>query len=220
MMRGVAAAERKVVTFDGPAASGKSTVATCVARRLGVPFVSSGLLYRAATYLALRSGVDPRDGEAVVRTARAADVRLHPDVDGNRVEVDGRDVTAGLHTDAVDGAVSAVAAHPALRDWVNARLRELQGPFVIDGRDMGSNVFPEAEHKFYLTASPRVRASRRVGERSGQLEEIKAALERRDALDARQLEPAADAVHLDTEGLDVEGVVAEVLRHLEGARFR
>lgn len=220
MMSGVVAAGRRVVTFDGPAASGKSTVAACVARRLGVPFVSSGLLYRAATLVALRAGADPHDASAVLGAVGRVDVQLRPGVEANRVLVDGADVTAELHTDAVDDSVSTVAAHPELRGWVDARLRELPDPFVVDGRDMGTQVFPDALRKFYLTASPRVRAARRVGERPGRLEEVARALERRDALDARQLRPAEDAVRVDTEGLDVAGVVAEVGRHLEGVRLR
>ncbi len=202
---------RDVVTLDGPAASGKSTVAQRVADRLGVPFVSSGLLYRAATRLALDAGADPAGEEGLLTLLTDHDVRLAPDADGNRVFVDGRDVTHELHTDRVDGAVSAVAARPRVRAWVNARLREIDGPFVIDGRDMGKDVFPDARAKVYLTARPEVRAARRVGERAAALEEVTDAIRRRDALDARQSAPAEDATVIDTSDVGLDQVVERVL---------
>ncbi len=205
---------RDVITFDGPAASGKSSVAQRVAQALGVPFVSSGLLYRAATYLVASAGIDPCDEAAVLRALAAHAVRLEPDTAGNRVRVDADDVSAALHTDRVDANVSLVAAHPGVRAWVSEQLREVPAPFVIDGRDMGSVVFPAARHKFYLTASPQERARRRVGERAADLSAVAAAIARRDALDAKQLAPAADALHVDTDGLDLDQVVARVLAEL------
>ena len=203
-----------VITFDGPAASGKSSVARRVAQALDVPFVSSGLLYRAATYLATSAGIDPRDEAAVLRALAARAVRLEPDTSGNRVRANGEDVSAALHTDQVDANVSFVAAHPGVRAWVSEQLREVPTPFAIDGRDMGSVVFPEASHKFYLTASPAERARRRVGERAADLSAVAAAIARRDALDAKQLAPAPDALHIDTNGLDLDQVVARVLAML------
>ena len=121
---------------------------------------------------------------------------------------------AASRTDAIDAAVSRVAAHPSLRAWVDARLREMPPPFVIDGRDMGSVVFPNARHKFFLDAAPEVRAARRVGERAADLASVAAALRRRDTLDARQLRPAPDALVLDTGPLGLDQVVAWVLAHL------
>lgn len=204
-------AVRDVVTLDGPAASGKSTVAQRVARRLGVPFVSSGLLYRAAAFLALQAGADPSGEEELLTLLRRHEVHLEPHTDGNRVLVDGSDVTSRLHTDAVDDAVSAVAARPRVRAWVNARLREIEGPFVIDGRDMGSAVFPDARAKFYLTARPDVRAARRVGERAADLIAVTDAIRNRDALDAAQSAPAPDAERIDTSDMTLDDVVAHVL---------
>lgn len=211
MMQAVDRQHDSVITIDGPAASGKSTVAQRVARRLQVPFVSSGLLYRAATHLVLEHGVDPEDAASVAALLERHDVRLEPRVEGNRVWVDGDDVTADLHTDHVDGQVSAVAAHPAVRQWVMDELRELSGPFVVEGRDMGTAVFPDARSKFYLTASPEERARRRVGERTGDLADVATAIRRRDAQDAKQLRPADDAVHIDTDTLAPDDVVDEVL---------
>lgn len=203
-----------IITIDGPAASGKSTVARIVAGRLGIPFVSSGLLYRAATHLVLSEQIAPSDEQRVLACLERYDVDLIAEPDGNRICIDGRDVSAQLHTDEIDSEVSAVSRHPGLRDWVAARLREIPGPFVIEGRDMGRVVFPAAEHKFFLTAPPEQRALRRVGERAADLAEVAEAIRRRDRLDARQLEPAPDAVHLDTGSRTLEQVVSAVLAEL------
>ncbi len=214
-MKAMATDTRTVITLDGPAASGKSSVARLLAQRLGVAYVSSGLLYRAATLTALESGVDPDSETQMARLLAASAVRLIPQPDGNRVEVDGRDVTAWLNTDAVDAAVSAVARQEGVRAWVNERLRELEGSFVIDGRDMGTAVFPRATHKFYLTAPVEERARRRLSERSGDLESIAEALRQRDALDAKQSVPALDAVHVDTGPLNLSQVVERVAGLIE-----
>lgn len=219
MMQDVSSAHKNVITIDGPAASGKSTVAQRVAERLAVPFVSSGLLYRAATHLVLEDGVEPDDASAVDAVLERHDVTLEPRVPHNRVWIDGRNVTERLHTDRVDAHVSAVAAHPDVRQWVMDELRELEGPFVVEGRDMGTNVFPGATSKFYLTASPEERARRRVAERAGALDEVASAIRRRDARDAKQLRPASDAVHIDTDGKSLDDVVDVVLAGLdEGER--
>jgi len=201
----------EVVTLDGPAASGKSSVAREVAAALAIPCVSSGLLYRAATALVGRAGVVSGDPDAVLAELAQHRVELRPGLGGDVLRIDGVDETRSVQSDEVDAAVSAVAAHPAVRAWVGERLREMPAPFVIDGRDMGSVVFPDARYKFYLDASPEVRAARRVGERSADLAAVTAAIRRRDELDARQLAPAPDAVHLDTSPLTLAEVVAWVL---------
>jgi cytidylate kinase len=202
---------RDVVTLDGPAASGKSSVARRIAERLEVPFVSSGLLYRAATWLAAEAGADPRHEDGLVELLGRHRVRLEPHRDGDRIVIDDRDVTAELHTDRIDAAVSAVAAWPRVRAWVNERLREIPGPFVIDGRDMGRDVFPDARVKVYLTADAEVRAARRVGERAADLGAVADAIRRRDANDARQSVPADDAARIDTSSLTLDEVVARVM---------
>lgn len=212
MMDAVKAPQR-VITLDGPAASGKSSVARLVAEVLAVPYVSSGLLYRAATYLAQRRALDLGDEAAIVQLLNLLRVHLEAGVGSrNRVRVDGEMLPDdALHSDAVDAGVSAVARHPAVRAWVDARLRELEGVFVVEGRDMGTAVFPEAAHKFYLDAPAEVRAARRVGERRADLGEVTAALVRRDALDCAQLRPAGDAQHIETEDLTLAEVVARIL---------
>lgn len=202
---------RTVITIDGPAASGKSSVALLLAKRLGFAHVSSGLLYRAATLLAIMQGVEPSDEAALMAILGAHDVKLHPEPDGNRVTVDHSDVTDDLHTGGVDASVSAVARHGRVRAWVNERLREMDGSFVIDGRDIGTAVFPDAAAKFFLTADPTVRARRRAGERGADLEAIAAELIRRDADDEQQSAPAPDAVVIDTGPLSLAEVVEQVL---------
>lgn len=203
--------ERTVITIDGPAASGKSSVAKLLAHRLGIAYVSSGLLYRAATRSALVDEVDLNDESQVLKLLASQDVRLHPEAEGNRVTIDWRDVTAELHTDAVDVAVSTLARHGVVRSWVTDRLREMGGSFVIDGRDMGTAVFPDAVAKFFLTADPDVRAARRAGERSGELRQVAERLRRRDAQDAQQSAPAPEAIFIDTGVLTLDEVVERVL---------
>ncbi len=202
------------MTIDGVAASGKSSVASGVARALGVPYVSSGLLYRAATLLALEAGVPRHDAHALLAHLRSTPLRLEPLPEGNRVWAGERDLTPDLHSSRVDAGVSTVAALPEVRTWVNTLLRALPEPFVAEGRDMGTNVFPHAEAKFYLTASPRVRAERRARERPEDVPAIEAALIERDRRDAGQSAPAPDARVIDTGPLTLEEVIAAVLAGL------
>jgi cytidylate kinase len=206
-MTAMDAGTRPIITLDGPAASGKSSAAKAVAARLGIAYVSSGLLYRAATHMALLEGVPLDDEAALLAMLGRHDVRLVPDAQQDRITVDGEDVAHLLHTDAIDARVSEVAKLDGVRAWVTDRLRELEGPFVIDGRDMGTAVFPDARWKFYLTASPEVRAKRRVGERSADLAAVAEAIRVRDERDAKQSVPAPDAIHLDTSPLTLEAVV-------------
>lgn len=202
------------MTIDGVAASGKSSVASGVARALGVPYVSSGLLYRAATLLALEAGLNLEGAPALLAHLEANPLRLEPLAEGNRVWLGERDLTDDLHSSRVDAGVSAVARLPRVREWVNAQLRALPDPFVAEGRDMGTNVFPHADAKFYLTASPRVRAERRARERLEDVPAIEAALVERDRRDAGQSAPAPDARIIDTSALSLEGVIGAVLAGL------
>ncbi len=211
-----------IVTIDGVAASGKSSVASGVARLLNIPYLSSGLLYRAATWAALEHGLSLEGpgaaGPLLVLLQRWKEVgeplTLRPMAEGNQVWQGGRDLTEGLHTEEVDAQVSAAAVLPELREWVDAQLRGLTPPFLAEGRDMGSAVFPEAEYKFYLDASPRVRAERRVKERQQDVESVEAALRLRDERDARQSAPAPDAVHIDTGSGTLAEIIAQVMARL------
>ena len=211
-----------IVTIDGVAASGKSSVASGVARLLNIPYLSSGLLYRAATWAALEHGLSlegPGAAGDLLRLLQGWEeagepLTLRPMAEGNQVWQGGRDLTGGLHTEEVDAQVSAAAAVPELREWVNAQLRGLTPPFLAEGRDMGSAVFPQAEYKFYLDASPRVRAERRVKERQQDVESVEAALRLRDERDARQSAPAPDALHIDTGSGTLAEIIAQVMARL------
>lgn len=200
------------MTIDGVAASGKSSVAARVARELGVPFVSSGLLYRGVARLSLREHVNPDDEAALLALVERCPLDLRPREGGNEIWCGADDLTGELHTHEVDESVSHVAKHPKLRAWVNEQLRHVEGSFVVEGRDMGTAVFPHADAKFYLTASPRVRAERRVKERAENVDDVEAALRTRDEKDAAQSAPATDAVLIDTSDLGLDDVVARVLK--------
>ncbi len=203
-----------IVTIDGVAASGKSSVSGGVARALGVPYVSSGLLYRAATLLGLEAGLELHGAPGLLAHLQSHPLRLEPLAGGNRIWQEERELTGELHSSRVDAGVSVVAALPEVRAWVDAQLRALPSPFVAEGRDMGTNVFPQAGAKFYLTASPHVRAQRRAQERPEDVPAIEAALIRRDALDRLQSAPAPDAVVIDTGPLTLDGVIQTILAQL------
>ena len=220
------AAPTKVIALDGPSGSGKSTVARGVARRLGWRYVDTGATYRAATLAVLRAGADPADASAVASTVAAARITVSTDPDVPGATLDGEDVSAVIRGPEVTGAVSAVSAVPSVRQQLVDLQRELAGTdgAVLEGRDIGTAVFPEAPVKVFLDASPEVRASRRAGDAdtgvaaSGPdvLQDVAADLARRDRLDssrtASPLQPADDAVHLDSSALDADAVVARVLQ--------
>lgn len=207
-----------VITIDGPAASGKGTIAARVACALGFHYLDSGALYRLATYAALRDGVALDDASALEKTARG----LSPVFDGERILLDGDDVTTAIRAESVSAATSQVAAIPEVR----RALFDLQRSFarlpglVADGRDMGTVVFPQAQLKVFLTASARVRAERRYrqllerGEQAD-LEALARDLEARDKRDreraAAPLRPAEDARALDTSEMDIAAVEKKVL---------
>lgn len=203
-----------IVTIDGVAASGKSSVASGVARALGVPYISSGLLYRAATLLGQDAGLDLTDRATLLDYLQKHPLRLEPLAEGNRVWQGQRDLTPELHSSAVDRGVSVVAAQSEVRAWVDDQLRTLKPPFVAEGRDMGTNVFPQASAKFYLTASPRVRAERRSRERPEDVAAIEAALVERDAMDTAQSAPAQDARVVDTGPLTLEQVIGLIVEEV------
>ena len=206
-----------VITLDGPAASGKSSVAKAIALELKIPFISSGLLYRAAAKLVVDSATNPDSEVDILKTLQQHNIQLRTTATGENLISDGElDLTNQLHTEDIDNNSSKVAKHPEVRNWVNARLQNITGDLVIDGRDMGHVVFPDASHKFYLTATAEVRALRRLGERSAELEEITQAIIERDRRDAKNLEPAVDAIHIDTSELTLDEVISTVLGYIKG----
>lgn len=201
----------RVIAIDGPAGSGKSTVAKALAARLGLQYLDTGAMYRSVTFAALRRGVDPAEADVVGRIAGDVTISLSPDA----VVVDGADATIEIRGPEVSRAVSIVAANPAVRTEMVRRQREwvaAHGGGVLEGRDIGTVVFPDAELKVYLTADPEVRAQRRYKEVTDlDYETVAADLVRRDALDqGRDVSPLAeaeDAFLLDTTGLTVEEIV-------------
>ena len=213
----------RVIALDGPSGSGKSTVARGVARALGWRYVDTGAMYRAATVAALRAGVDLTDGPAVADAVAAARIELSVDPDKPGVTLDGDDVTAEIRGPLVTASVSAVSAVPDVRVRLVALQRSLIGEgAVVEGRDIGTAVAPDAPVKVYLDASPEVRASRRASDAdagvavtANVVDAVAADLARRDRLDssrtASPLQIAPDALHLDSSALSAEEVVERVL---------
>lgn len=199
----------RVVAIDGAAGSGKSTLARNLARAVRLPYVNTGLMYRALTASAIRNGVSEDDVEALVDLTRALRFTLGGS-DPRVLKVDGFD-DAALTTPAVERAVSRVARHPRVRAWMHEVQRRLgANGAVIEGRDIGSVVFPDAAVKFYLEAAPDARIERRVRERPrAPSEEIAAVLENRDELDARTnpLTPPPGAIVIDTGALDADATL-------------
>jgi cytidylate kinase len=199
-----------IVTVDGPAGAGKSTVAKALAAKLGFRYLDTGAMYRALTWLALERGVGPADGPALATLGRANPVGFD---EGGRTHIAGTDVTEPIRRPEVDRVVSLVSRHPEVRALMRERQRELAalGDSVIEGRDIGNVVVPQAEVKVYLVADERVRAGRRLAERPGaDGADLAAEMHRRDRSDAPQMTPAPDAVEIDTTNLTVDEVVATV----------
>src|SRR5690242_7179612 len=211
----------RVIAIDGPAGSGKSTVARALATRLGLRYLDTGAMYRSVAFAAMRRGVDIEEGDSVGKVARDLDLRLEDD---GTVMVDGVDATIEIRGPEVTRAVSIVAANPEVRKQMRQRQREWatrNDGGVLEGRDIGTVVFPDAELKVYLDASPEVRASRR-SQKVAELayETVATDLARRDALDQGRadspLREADDAVVIDTSDLTVDDIVDVVLGHLHG----
>lgn len=213
-----------VIAIDGPAGAGKSTVARAVARRLGLRYLDTGAMYRAVTLWALRNGVSLTDERAVSAAARRVvdrlDLALAPDHPA--VRLDGVDVTDAVRGPEVTQAVSAVSAVPEVRSVLVGRQRELigDGGIVVEGRDIGTTVWPTAAVKIFLTADSRVRAARRHADTvaargTTDVDDVHDDLRRRDQLDqtraASPLTAAADAVVLDSTDLDVDAVLDRIL---------
>ena len=208
--------QSRIVAIDGPGGSGKSTVAREVARRLGWAHLDTGAMYRAVTWAVLREGIDPTDGPAVAALARRLDLRV-----GDGVLVDGTDATTGIRSAEVTNAVSVVSAHPEVRSDLVRRQREWvagREGAVVEGRDIGSVVFPAARLKAYLTASEEERARRRAQELAHAPAGVAADLARRDRLDSTRatspLTVAPGALVVDTTDRSVDEVVQAILERL------
>ena len=222
-----------VLAIDGPSASGKSSTARAVAEAIGFAHLDSGSLYRGVTLVALReadrrgqAGDDPLavlDAESILRAAEDRGLMLQPDGAGFAAYLEGEPVDGEIRGPRVTGAVSAVSAVPVVREWVNTRLRAMVRAgrdVVVDGRDIGTVVFPDADLKIFLTASPEARAGRRISQRGqpvepARLEAEAAALAARDTADSTRavapLKPAEDAIPIDTTTLGFEEQVARIV---------
>ena len=210
-----------IVAIDGPAGAGKTTVARSVAGRLGFDHLDTGALYRAATLLALESHAPLDDGAAIAALVAAADIEMG----SGTVRLGGRDVTTTIRRAEVTAAVSQVAAHPAVRTALIPHQRAAASrDVVVEGRDIGTMVFPEAQVKIFLTADPQARAMRRARELADQrpIEELAAEMQARDLADstraASPLARADDAIVIDTSDMSIEAVVDAVVDAVESVR--
>lgn len=211
-----------IVAIDGPAGAGKSTVGRAVAQRLGLEYLDTGAMYRAVTFAALRRGLDPADEADIAELSESVVMSLETTPAGTSVHVDGVDATIEIRGREVTSAVSAVAANSRVRAELVRRQRrwvaEHRGG-VVEGRDIGSVVFPDATLKLFVTASPRVRAERRVAEIGGDVADVEASIIARDLKDSTRsdspLTETSDSVVVDTSDLSIDEVVDHVLSLLE-----
>lgn len=206
-----------VVAIDGPAGAGKSTIAKALATALGIEYLDTGAMYRGVTFEVLKRGLEATDVDAVARVARSIDFLQTRDT----LTVNGVDATSAIRTPEVDAAVSHVAANSAVREEMRSRQRRWiaeHGGGVVEGRDIGSVVFPDATLKVYLVATPLVRAKRRVAQHGGDVEEIARAIAERDKRDSTRddspLRQMPDAVVVDTSDRTVAQVIEEISRLL------
>ena len=217
-----------VIAIDGPSGAGKSTAGRELADRLGYVFLDTGAMYRALALAAMRAGVPLDDEAALAALAARVPIELRP---GGAVILDGEDVTTAIRTQEVGSAASRVSVHPAVRRHMVARQREMgrAGGVVMDGRDIGTAVFPDADVKFYVDAHPRQRALRRHEELAqrgvaADLDTIEREIRDRDHADSTRAESpltrAADAIHLDTTELGLPEVVRRMMAAVETARER
>jgi cytidylate kinase len=216
-----------LITIDGPAGAGKTTVSRLLAGRLGYRYIDTGALYRAVAVSACRWNIAPEDDSALSRLLENLELNFQPDASGQRLIVDGEDITFLIRTPEVSMLASAVSARPVVRAYLLKIQRELgrQKEAVFEGRDMGTVVFPEAEVKFFLSASEPTRALRRfseIHEKTGvALEEVERDLRRRDEQDSKRtlapLKPAEDAIRIDSSDLTIEQVVDLMLSHVVAA---
>jgi cytidylate kinase len=210
-----------IIAIDGPSGAGKGTVARGVAARLEYRHIDTGAMYRAIAWKALRESIDLADEAAVAALA----ARAHLEIGDGVVRVDGEDIAEAIRTPEIDAAAATVARQPRVRETLNRQQREMgrQGSVVIEGRDIGTVVFPDADVKVFLDASPEERARRRAldplhasGRTGAALAEVATALEARDRSDrtraAGPLVRADDALVIDTTGLSVDGVIDAVMR--------
>ncbi len=221
--------ERFAIAIDGPAGSGKSTAAKETAKRLGMVYVDTGAMYRTVALACMRAGVSVSDEAAALSVLNRIDMRIEPEQGGQRIFLDGKDVTAEIRTPEIGKGASGVAAFPKVRERLVEIQQELarKYPVVMDGRDIGTVVLPDAELKIYLDAGVEERARRRQGElrEQGKTEELSEVMEKirqRDEADKTRehspLRMANDAILLDSTGMSAEEVVQAILAEAEKLR--
>ena len=217
-----------VIAIDGPAASGKSSVANLVAERLDIPYVNTGNMYRAITYAAMQQGFTLETNEEDL-LRRVLDQTSLDYVKGERgklvLELNGQNVNSEIRKPEIAECVSLIAAIPEVREWLIERQRKFAklGMVVMEGRDIGTVVFPNAEHKFFLTASPEVRARRRLDQegesvKGATVDSVAAEIAKRDEMDMNRkvapLKEAEDALHIDSSNMTLEEVLDTIIRHV------
>ena len=208
----------RVIAIDGPAGAGKSTVARQVSTATGLRYLDTGAMYRCVALAVQQSSTDPHDGEAVGRIAREVSVVI----EGDAAKLNGIDVSSEIRSGEINGIVSIIAAHTPVRDAMRDQQRrwihDHQGG-VVEGRDIGTVVFPDAILKVFLTASPEVRAERRVGQTGGDITAVAASIAERDHLDSTRpdspLKPSESSVIVDSSRRTIEEVVSEIVAHFE-----
>ena len=205
-----------VIAIDGPAGAGKSTVAKLVAEATGLPYLDTGAMYRCVALQSVRTGVSSTNEEAVAAIAETVDIAL----DGAQCCLNGEDVSQEIRSSDIASIVSVIAAHSPVRTAMRSQQQrwiEQHNGGVVEGRDIGTVVFPNAEVKIFLTASPEERASRRVSQTGGQLSEIAHNIAERDRIDSERkdspLRPADDAIVVDSTGRTIEEVVESIVAH-------
>lgn len=218
-MSSQASNSKLVVAIDGPSGSGKSSVAKAVAKQLGLSYLDTGAMYRAMTWWVLENGVDPIDGEMVLDVAKVAQITPGTDPNNPTIHVGQVDVAGPIRGDLVTSAVSAVSAVPEVRKLLVAMQRQIalaaQKGIVVEGRDIGSVVLPDASLKLFITADPSARAARRAAQNGQDVSDTEEKLIKRDQADSTRtvspLEMAKDATLLDTTHMNLEEVVDHVL---------
>lgn len=211
-----------IIAIDGPAGSGKSTVARLIAARLNFKYIETGSMYRAVAWKAQQAGIDPKDAERVAEVARTIAIEFQPGTDRQKIMVDGEDLTPVLQSETIGRLAAIVAANKAVREVMVAQQQAMgqSGNVVMDGRDIGTVVFPDADKKFFVVADPKERATRRYQEMKVKNPEIKfekilEQLRQRDYEDENRevspLIPAKDSIRLDTTHMNIEDVVAQMI---------
>ena len=211
-----------IITIDGPAGSGKSTVSLLLAKKLGLLYLDTGAMYRAVALSALRKGIDFGDGAALREMCRDIDINFRSTGDNYRVYIGAEDISDEIRRPEIDMLSSKISAIKEVRDAMTGLQRRIgmKGGIVAEGRDMGTVVFPDADHKFFLTASSDIRAERRYKERVDRgecisMEQVETELKKRDEQDRTRiiapLKPAVDAIIIDTTALGINEVVDEML---------